>query len=708
VRWEQQTVENEAGTRLPGYRDVTVRHFDAPEAVDTRFYEVEAKSILNQVPPASQMPFRWTINPYRGCTHACQYCGWGGTPILMADGRHKPLGSLEVGDAIYGTAIRGQYRRYVRTQVLAKWMSVKPAFKTTLADGTELVTSGDHRFLSNRGWKHVTNAPGQRPHLTTQNHLIGTGAFTRRYEETPDYRRGYLTGMIRGDGTVGSYGHDRAPGRESSIHSFRLALADTEALSRASCYLFTDEIETSLREYTPATDRQRQAGAISTGRRLQVDQIRELIAWPIVPSVEWLRGFLAGIFDAAGSRSAVALRISNKDPEILSWIERAARRFGFDTCLDVPNVSGARAVRIRGGLREHLRFFHLTDPAITRKRTIDGEMVKTFADLQVVSIEPFRDSMALYDITTGTGDFIANGVVSHNCFARPTHEYLDLNAGRDFEREIVVKVNTPELLRAELRRPRWRGEHVALGTNTDPYQWVEGRYELMRGVWEAFRDARNPCSVLTKSPLLLRDLDLMREISAVTEFSAALSIPTLDQAAWRASEPRSPNPHARLEALSELTGAGIRAGVLIAPLMPGINDSPEQVREIVRLATEAGADYITGIALHLRRGVREVFMEWLAEYRPELVEQYERLYRRGAYMAPEERRRLAQMLQGPSQTARERARRVWRPDPSAADIAAFRRGDRRRFGDRQPPGTQQPGGQGRDSRLPEPAQQSLF
>src|SRR6202035_1978129 len=112
------------------------------------------------------------------------------------------------------------------------------------------------------------------------------------------------------------------------------------------------------------------------------------------------------------------------------------------------------------------------------------------------------------------------------CFARPTHKYLDFNAGRDFDREIVVKVNAPEVLRVELARPSWKREHVALGTNTDPYQWVESRYRLMEGIWEALRDAANPCSVLTKSPLLLRDLALMKEINARTEFSAALSIPT--------------------------------------------------------------------------------------------------------------------------------------------------------------------------------------
>ena len=249
------------------------------------------------------------------------------------------------------------------------------------------------------------------------------------------------------------------------------------------------------------------------------------------------------------------------------------------------------------------------------------------------------------------------------CFARSTHEYLDFDAGRDFEREIVVKVNAPEVLRAELRRPSWRGEHVALGTNTDPYQWCEGRYELMPGIWRALRDARNPCSVLTKSPLLLRDLDVMGELDAVTEFSAALSIPTLEKAAWRATEPRSPNPYARMEAVAAIRTAGIRCGVLIAPLMPGINDSPRQVAEVVRLAQAAGATYISGIALHLRRGVREVFMAWLRESRPELVDWYEEHYQRSAYLPVAERKRLGEMISGPEFGVEERMSRLIAESP---------------------------------------------
>jgi DNA repair photolyase len=227
------------------------------------------------------------------------------------------------------------------------------------------------------------------------------------------------------------------------------------------------------------------------------------------------------------------------------------------------------------------------------------------------------------------------------CFARPTHTYLDLNAREDFEREIIVKVNTPERVRAELRRPSWKGELVALGTNTDPYQWVESKYRLTRGVWEAMRDYSNPCSVLTKSPLLLRDLDLFKELVERTDFSANLSIPTLDEKTWRLTEPRTPHPRKRIEAVAELNRNGIPSSVLVAPLMPGINDSPQQVEELLGLLGEAGANNVTPIGLHLRGEVREIFFDWLRQYRPDLIERYEKLYAKGAYLRGDERRRIA-------------------------------------------------------------------
>jgi len=236
-------------------------------------------------------------------------------------------------------------------------------------------------------------------------------------------------------------------------------------------------------------------------------------------------------------------------------------------------------------------------------------------------------ALQLFDITTGTGDFVANGTISHNCFARPSHTYLNFGAGRDFERKIVVKVNAPEVLRRELRRKSWTGAHVAMGTNTDPYQRCEGRYRLTRGVLEALRDYANPCSVLTKSPLLLRDLDLFVELASTAGFSANLSIGTLDEEVWRRSEPGTPHPKARMAAVKQLVAAGIPCGILMAPILPGISDSPEQLRAVVRAAAEAGASHLTPITLHLRPGVREEFLPWLEEAYPELVGDYRRLYR---------------------------------------------------------------------------------
>jgi DNA repair photolyase len=233
------------------------------------------------------------------------------------------------------------------------------------------------------------------------------------------------------------------------------------------------------------------------------------------------------------------------------------------------------------------------------------------------------------------------------CFARRTHTYLEMNAGRDFEREIVVKVNVPELLRAELARPTWRRELVALGTNTDPYQWVESRYRMMPEILEALERADTPVSVLTKSPLVMRDVELFERMAKELPVSVNLSVPTLDEDAWRATEPHTPSPSARLDAVAELRRRGIDSGVLIAPLMPGINDSPAQVQPIVDRAREAGASFLGGVALHLRDEVRDVFFAWLQAKRPDLLSHYERLYPgRRAYLPASERQKLTRNVHG--------------------------------------------------------------
>jgi DNA repair photolyase len=212
------------------------------------------------------------------------------------------------------------------------------------------------------------------------------------------------------------------------------------------------------------------------------------------------------------------------------------------------------------------------------------------------------------------------------CFARPTHTFLDMNAGVDFEKKIVVKVNAPEVFRRELAAKRWNGEHIAMGTNTDPYQRLEGRYGLMRGILHALIDYRNPFSVLTKGTLITRDLDLLRSAAAVTSVSAAFSIGTLDEAVWRSTEPGTPHPKARIEAVRALNEAGIPTGVLMAPVLPGISDAPAQLRAVVEAAIDAGATHVSPILLHLRPGVREEFLPWLEREHPDLVPRYLDMY----------------------------------------------------------------------------------
>lgn len=238
------------------------------------------------------------------------------------------------------------------------------------------------------------------------------------------------------------------------------------------------------------------------------------------------------------------------------------------------------------------------------------------------------------------------------CFARPTHEYLGLGIGRDFDAQIVVKTNAVELARAETAPGRWAGELIAMSTNTDPYQPAEGKYRLTRGVIEVLIERGNPFSVLTKSTLVLRDLDLFVEAASTTEISVNFSIGTLDPEVWRATEPGTPHPQRRVEAVAKLTAAGVPSGVLIAPTLPGISDHPDQVAAVEQACRQAGAVSVSTIRLHLRPGVKEHFMEWLTENRPQLKGRYEDLYRNRAYLA---RRRTsrpsAPRRQGPAQAS---------------------------------------------------------
>jgi DNA repair photolyase len=443
MRWDAQRADR-GQLALPGL----VRTVRTPEFADIVFHEVHAKSVINRVPGKSSMPFQWTINPYRGCSHACTYCMAGDTMILLADGTTRQLADIQVGDEIYGTRRLGSQRQYVPTKVVAHWTTVKPAYRITLRDGTKLVASGDHRFLTDRGWKHVTEGVTGQPFLAHGSRLVG------------------------------------------------------------------------------------------------------MLGAAIEP----------------------------------------ADRFA------------------------------------------------------VVSIGPAGEQVPLYDITTGTGDFIANGVVSHNCFARNTHTYLDFDAGRDFDTQVVVKVNAAEVVARQVNSPRWQREHVAMGTNTDPYQRAEGRYQLMPKIITALADSGTPFSILTKGTVLLRDIPLLQRVSKQVPVGVAVSLALLDKDLQHRLEPGTPSPQARLDLIKRITDAGLPCGVLVAPVLPMLTDSQEQLDAVLTKIAEAGATGATLIPLHLRPGTKEWFAAWLARERPDLLDKYRDIYGRGSYASRGYRMKLAERV----------------------------------------------------------------
>ena len=397
------------------------------------------------------IPFTHSINPYRGCEHGCSYCLEGDTQILMADGTTRKLADLKVGDRIYGTERRGTYRYYMKTMVLDHWATHKPAYRITLNDGTELVASGDHRFLADDGWRHVRTTTNDEP----------------------------ICSPLR----IG----DRLMGVE--MNSMPVGLPGT--------YM------------------------------------------TVIPAN-------AGI--------------------------------------------------------------HLSVPSI------DVVTVTSNADLGIASIEPLEGTHDLYDITTGTGDFIANGVVSHNSYARPTHEYLGYNAGLDFETKIIVKRNAAALAREEMMKKSWKPTTVSISGVTDPYQPVERELKITRSILETMLEFRNPIGIVTKNAGVLRDLDILAEMAKMNLATVFMSITTLDRDLARRLEPRTSTPERRLDAVRRLSDAGVPVGVMMAPLIPGLTD--EEIPSLLKAAADAGAREAYHVILRLPLAVRPIFLDWLEREEP--------------------------------------------------------------------------------------------
>jgi DNA repair photolyase len=230
------------------------------------------------------------------------------------------------------------------------------------------------------------------------------------------------------------------------------------------------------------------------------------------------------------------------------------------------------------------------------------------------------------------------------CFSRRTHEWLEFDAGRDFDSQIVVKTNLVDVLRKELARPSWKHEHVALGTNTDPYQRAEGRYKLMPGVIRALTESGTPFSILTKGTLLRRDIPLLAEAAQRVPVGLGVSMAIWDDELHESLEPGVPTPRARLDLVRAITDAGLPCGVFLAPVLPGLTDGVAELDAALGAIAAAGATGVTVIPLHLRLGAREWFMAWLAGAYPELVARYEQLYARRAYVPAEYRTWLARRV----------------------------------------------------------------
>jgi DNA repair photolyase len=417
-----------------------------PEEKDERPLQTQvtierARSIVSHN-DSPDVGFDSSINPYRGCEHGCIYCLSGDTLILMADGTARPLANLLVGDEIYGTKLDGGERRLVKSRVLAHWSVVKPAYRVLLRDGTELISSGNHRFLTETGWRFVGDAEqcfGPRRRLRIGDRLAGVAA-EQQY-----------------------------------------------AVANGSSY----------------------PGAFS-------------------------------------------------------------------------------------------------------------ESVGVSDNLAVSRIESLGKAMQLYDITTETEDFIANGVVSHNCYARPSHSYLELSPGLDFETKLYAKTNAAELLRAELAKPGYKPTCIALGANTDCYQPIERKYKITRQILEVLAECNHPVSLVTKSALVERDLDILGPMAEKNLVRVFVSIGTLDRELARKLEPRAASPQRRLDILKALKSHGVPCGVMVAALIPALND--KTMEHVLEAAAAAGAEEAAYVIMRLPNELKDLFKEWLAEHYPDRAE----------------------------------------------------------------------------------------
>jgi len=552
------------------------------------------------------------LNVYKGCEHRCVYCLDGDTLVLKSDLSAVSLRTIVPGDEIVGVANLGSGTtntlKFVPSVVEAVWTARKPVFEIELENGITAKCSGDHRWLTDRGWKFTTNAMAgtiDRAHLTTNNSIRLVSSLAITPQETDDYRLGYLSGVIRGDGHIGVHGpyHRRTarPNRavrifDEVVHSFSLRMKDVAALRRTEGYLLYFGVTVKRFIFNDSME------GIRTSAEHTIKSIQHLIEWR--DTSEYARGFLAGIYDAEGSYSQV-IRISNSDPEILRRCEDGLRTFGFGFVYDVPQQAPnciVHSIRLQGGRAEIIRFVQLVNPAIERKRTISGQTVKQSS--RVIGIKNLGYEDTLYDIQTSTGNFIANGMVSHNCYApsatysSPTDFSHPKTRGADF---------IPNLFR-EVSRCPGRGRRVLLCFTCDPYQPFDVEEGITRQAIHVLHGGGYAVEVLTKGgQRALRDLDLFGPGDA---FATTLTL--LDDLRSMTWEPGAALPGDRITTIEAFHGAGIETWVSLEPVL-----DPDTALEIIRRTHEfvdlykvGKLNYENTLPVHLRSLVDHI--DWRA------------------------------------------------------------------------------------------------
>lgn len=532
------------------------------------------------------------LNYIKGCDHGCIYCLHPDTLVLLANGHSKQIKDISIGESIIGvdkhSVIKSWGHRYATTQVLAKIKTNKQAYKVTLENGTSVICSADHRWLTDRGWK-FTIAHKNRPFLTKNNFIRGIGSAIETPKITDDYRLGYLSGMITGDGAMGIYDYSgkyqrkgkKAPQKNDVQYHFRLALKDTEALYRSKEFLNYFGITTTNFDFDNG-DRGT-LEAIRTHSKDQYIKIKKLIEYS--SGEEWRRGWLAGIYDAEGSFSDV-IRISNYDPEVNKITQKSFKELGFNAIIE------DKGVRLTGGIEEMTKFIQLVAPAISRKFVINGQAVNK--NIRVLSIEDTGEKIEMIDIMTGTENFIANGLISHNCYVpkmmkRFDAGYVHSNVYTKEEKKLLNEVTV------SARKFRNSTKQVFLSFLTDPYSHFNNETKLTRRVLQILLDHRIPVSILSKGGSnVLQDLDMIKKFGPNIQVGGSLTFTNNeDSLKW---EKNGALPYQRFEALQYLHEQGIKTWASMEPVI-----YPEQSLEIMEITKDYVDAYKIGKLNHFQK-----------------------------------------------------------------------------------------------------------